>query len=474
MADDDVVAHRLVPGPSRGADSRGPRAALNAQSDLVPLPRVGGEVRKPASLAESFAGADPQADAERRRALRRMKVVALGFLVGATVVFLGCRWAQSGGTAPTWVGYVGAAAEAGMVGALADWFAVTALFKHPLGIPIPHTAIIKRKKDQLGEGLGTFVRENFLSPQVVETKLRDAQIAGRLGKWLSDTSHAQRVAAETATVLRVLVELLRDDDVQQVIDRMIVRRIAEPHWGPPVGRVLATLLAEHRQEALIQLLADRAFQWSLNAGEVIQRVVERDSPSWSPRFIDHLVGDRIHRELMDFTDKVRRNPDHELRRSATRFLFEFADDLQHDDATIARAEAVKEQLMAREEVTNAAATAWKTLKRLVLEGVDDPSSALRTRVVDTVVRIGESLRDDAELRDKVDNWIVRAAEHLVAQYGVEITAIITDTIERWDAEEASRRIELHVGRDLQFIRINGTVVGSLAGLVIYAIAQLLF
>ena len=277
-----------------------------------------------------------------------MKVVALSFLVGATAVFLGCRWAQSAGVAATWVGYVGAAGEAGMVGALADWFAVTALFKHPLGIPIPHTAIIKRKKDQLGEGLGTFVRENFLSPQVVETKLRDAEIPSRLGKWLSDTSHAQRVAAESATVLRVMVELLRDDDVQTVIDRMIVRRIAEPQWGPPVGRVLATLLAEHRQEALIQLLADRAFQWSLNAGEVIQRVVERDSPSWSPRFIDHLVGDRIHRELMDFTDKVRRNPDHELRRSATRFLFEFADDLQHDEATIARAEAVKEQLMARD------------------------------------------------------------------------------------------------------------------------------
>jgi uncharacterized membrane-anchored protein YjiN (DUF445 family) len=299
-------------------------------------------------------------------------------------------------------------------------------------------------------------------------------VPGRLGKWLSEPSHAERVASETATVLRVLVELLRDEDVQQVIDRMIVRRIAEPQWGPPVGRLLATLLAENRQEALIQLLADRAFQWSLNAGEIIQRVVERDSPSWSPRFIDHLVGDRIHRELMDFTDKVRRNPDHELRRSATRFLFEFADDLQHDPDTIARADAIKEQLMARDEIASAAATAWKTLKRLVLEGVDDPSSALRTRITDTVVRIGESLRDDADLRDKVDNWIVRAAQHLVSQYGVEITAIITETIERWDAEEASRRIELHVGRDLQFIRINGTVVGALAGLVIYTVAQMFF
>ena len=426
------------------------------------------------SLAESFAGADPLADAERLASLRRMKIVALSFLLGATAVFVVCRWVRADGSAPAWVGYVGAAAEAGMVGALADWFAVTALFKRPLGLPIPHTAIIKRKKDQLGAGLGTFVRENFLSAPVVETKLRDAQVAARLGSWLAEPAHARRVAAETAVVLRVLVELLRDEEVEFVIDRMIVRRLAEPHWGPPVGRMLGSLLAENRQEALIQLLADRAFQWSLNAGEIIQRVVERDSPSWSPRFVDHLVGDRIHRELMDFTDKVRRNPDHELRRSATRFLFDFADDLQHDAATIARADAVKEQLMSREEIGKAAATAWATLKRFVLEGVDEPFGALRTRVAAAVVQIGESLRDDAELRAKVDRWVIRAAQRLVAQYGTEITAVITETIERWDAAEASRRIELHVGRDLQFIRINGTVVGSLAGLVIHLIGQLLF
>ncbi|MEO6794590.1 MAG: DUF445 domain-containing protein [Mycobacterium sp.] len=450
MADDGLVVHQETP------------------------PTWPGAARTVQSLAESFADADPVADAERLRDLRRMKVVALSFLLGATVVFLVCRWAQADGTAASWVGYVGAAAEAGMVGALADWFAVTALFKHPLGIPIPHTAIIKRKKDQLGEGLGSFVRENFLSAPVVETKLRDAEIAGRLGKWLSQQGHADRVAAETATVLRVLVELLRDEEIAYVIDRMIVQRIAEPHWGPPIGRMLGTLLAENRQEALIQLLADRAFQWSLNAGEVIQRVVERDSPAWSPRFVDHLLGDRIHRELMDFTDKVRRNPDHELRRNATRFLFEFATDLQYDLATITKADAVKDQVMAREEVAKAAATAWATLKRFVLEGVEDPTGALRTRIAAAVVQVGEALRDDVELRDKVDNWIVRAAQHLVVHYGVEITAIITETVERWDADEASRRIELHVGRDLQFIRINGTVVGALAGLAIFAIAQLMF
>jgi uncharacterized membrane-anchored protein YjiN (DUF445 family) len=425
------------------------------------------------SFAESLAGADSVADAERLRGLRRMKVVALSFLLGATVIFLLCSWAQSHGAA-AWVGYVRAAAEAGMVGGVADWFAVTALFKHPLGIPIPHTAIIKRKKDQLGEGLGAFVRENFMSPEVVETKLRDAEVAGRLGKWLSEPSHAERVAGEAATMLRVLVEMLRDEDVQAVLDRMIVKRIAEPQWGPPIGRVLATLLAEGRQEALLQLLADRAFQWSLNGGPIIERVIERDSPTWSPRWVDNLIGDRIHRELMDFTDKVRRNPDHELRRSATRFLFEFADDLQHDEATIGKAENVKEQIMARDEIAKAAETAWTAAKRIFLESVDDPSSALRTRIADSAMHIGESLRDDADLRDKVDNWIVRAAQHLVSQYGAEITTVITDTIERWDADEASKRIELHVGRDLQFIRINGTVVGALAGLAIYSIAQLLF
>ena len=242
----------------------------------VNVPDAGQRPR--ASFAEKLAGVDSPADEERRRALRRMKAVALSFLIGASVVFLVCTWAQSHGAAP-WVGYVRAAAEAGMVGALADWFAVTALFKHPLGLPIPHTAIIKRKKDQLGEGLSTFVRENFLSPENVETKLRDADVASRTGKWLAEPVNAERVAAEASTALRVLVEMLRDEDVQQVLDRMIVKRIAEPQWGPPIGRVLSSLLEEGRQEALLQLLADRAFQWSLGAGEVIERVIERDSPT---------------------------------------------------------------------------------------------------------------------------------------------------------------------------------------------------
>ncbi|NKT44249.1 DUF445 family protein [Rhodococcus hoagii] len=419
----------------------------------------------------SFAGVFD--DPEKRRDLRKMKLVATGFLVFATVVYLFCRWQETQG-AGAWVGYVRAASEAGMVGALADWFAVTALFRHPLGLKIPHTAIIKRKKDQLGESLSNFVGDNFLAPDVVSAKVANAQIPLRVGTWMAEPEHAQRVAAETATLLRGVVEVLNDEDVTAIIDNTIVRRIAEPDWGPPIGKVLAELLRENRQLPLLDLLAERAHQWALNSQETIDRIISRDSPSWSPKFVDAMLGEKIYRELVEFTWKVRSNPEHEVRLAANRFLIDFADDLQNDPATIAKAESIKAEIMGREEITGLAAATWKVAKRLVMESVDDPNSTLRRKVAENVVAFGERLRDDDEMRAKVDGWLLSGTRYVAENYTDEITAVITETVERWDAEEASRKIELQVGRDLQFIRINGTVVGALAGLAIYTISQLMF
>ncbi|NKS35487.1 DUF445 family protein [Rhodococcus hoagii] len=419
----------------------------------------------------SFAGVFD--DPEKRRDLRKMKLVATGFLVFATVVYLFCRWQETRG-AGGWVGYVRAASEAGMVGALADWFAVTALFRHPLGLKIPHTAIIKRKKDQLGESLSNFVGDNFLAPDVVSAKVANAQIPLRVGTWMAEPEHAQRVAAETATLLRGVVEVLNDEDVTAIIDNTIVRRIAEPDWGPPIGKVLAELLRENRQLPLLDLLAERAHQWALNSQETIDRIISRDSPSWSPKFVDAMLGEKIYRELVEFTWKVRSNPEHEVRLAANRFLIDFADDLQNDPATIAKAESIKAEIMGREEITGLAAATWKVAKRLVMESVDDPNSTLRRKVAENVVAFGERLRDDDEMRAKVDGWLLSGTRYVAENYTDEITAVITETVERWDAEEASRKIELQVGRDLQFIRINGTVVGALAGLAIYTISQLMF
>lgn len=412
-------------------------------------------------------------DATKRRDLRKMKTVATGFLVFASIVYLFCRWQESTG-AGAWVGYVRAASEAGMVGALADWFAVTALFKHPLGIPIPHTALIKKKKDQLGASLSSFVGSNFLAPEVVSEKVASAQIPLRLGGWLAQPDNAERVAAEAATVLHGVVDVLNDEDVTAVIDSTIVRRLADPQWGPPIGRILDELLRENRQLPLIDMLAERAHQWALGSQEMIDRVVARDSPSWSPKFVDTLLGEKVYKELVEFTWKVRSNPEHDVRIAANKFLIDYAHDLQHDTATIEKAEKLKAQIMGREEITGLAAATWKVAKRLITESVDDPTSTLRTKIKENTVELGVRLRDDEDLRGKVDGWLLGGARYIAANYADEITTIIGDTVARWDAEEASRKIELQVGRDLQFIRINGTVVGSIAGLAIYTVSDLIF
>ena len=412
-------------------------------------------------------------DEIKRRELRRMKTVATGFLVAAAIIYLFCRWQETRG-AGAWVGYVRAASEAGMVGALADWFAVTALFRHPLRIPVPHTAIIKRKKDQLGANLSSFVGNNFLAPEVVSAKVESAQIPLRVGTWLAEPENAQRVAKETSTVLRGVVGILREDDIQQIIDHTIVKRIAEPEWGPPIGRVLTELLAENRHLPLVDMLAERAHQWALGSQETIDRVISRDSPSWSPKFVDLLLGEKIHRELVEFTWKVRSNPDHEVRLAVNKFLADYARDLQNDPVTIAKAEKVKAEIMGRDEITGLAAATWRTAKRMILDSVDDPNSTLRTKIAENVMAFGIRVREDAELRTKIDGWLLDAVRFVASNYADEITSVIRETVERWDAEEASRKIELAVGRDLQFIRINGTVVGSLAGLAIHTVSELLF
>lgn len=424
--------------------------------------------------APSSAFADLMDEEGKARDLRKMKMVATAFLVAATIIYLLCQWTESRGGGGEWVGYVRAASEAGMVGALADWFAVTALFRHPLGLPIPHTAIIRKKKDQLGESLGDFVRTNFLSPEVVAAKVNSAQISLRLGRWMASEDHAERVAEESATILRAVIGALRDEDVEQIIDHTIVKRIAEPLWGPPLGRVLDELLSDNRQQPLLDLLAERAHQWALGSQETIDRIVDRDAPGWAPKFVNTLLAERIYRELVEFTWKVRSQPDHEVRQAANRFLEEFAHDLQFDDAMIKKAERVKSELMGREEITGMAHATWRAAKRMILESADDPNSTLRRKVAENVQQLGQRLVDEPGMRDQVDSWVERGTRYLVSNYGQEIATLVSDTVARWDAEEASRKIELQAGRDLQFIRINGTVVGSLAGLAIYAVSQLLF
>ncbi len=412
------------------------------------------------------------AEAEKRRALRRMKSVAGGFLLFATLIYAVARW-QEGAGAAAWVGYVRAAAEAGMVGALADWFAVTALFRRPLGLPIPHTAIIPSRKDALGRNLGDFVGTNFLAEEVVRDKLRRAEITRRVGTWLEDPRHAERVTAELATAVRGAVQVLRDEDVQAVLEQSIVRKIVDQPWGPPLGRILAQVFTDGSHHKLVDLVCERAYDWVRDNHETVLRVVSQRAPSWSPKFFDSLVADKIYAEVLSFAWAVKTDPEHPMRQAVDRFLVEFADDLQNDPKTMAKAEQIKLQVLEHPEVQNLVSSAWGTAKKMLLDAAEDPSSELRIRVRDGLRELGRRLTAEPTLRAKVDGWVEDAAVYVVANYRPEITTLITDTVERWDAEDTSRKIELQVGRDLQFIRINGTVVGALAGLAIHALSQLL-
>lgn len=408
---------------------------------------------------------------DKRLRLRRMKAVAGGLLLIAAAVYAIARWQEAAG-AGAWAGYVRASAEAGMVGALADWFAVTALFRHPLGLPIPHTAIIPKRKAVLGHSLGDFVGTNFLSEPVVRDKLRRAEISRRVGVWLDDEEHAERVTSELATAGRAALRVLRDEDVQAVLEHGVLRKVLEHPWGPTLGRVLGQVFADGSHHKLVDLICERAYTWVRDNHATVSRVVSQRAPSWSPRFFDSIVAEKVYTEVLSFAWAVKTDPEHPMRQAVDRFLVEFADDLQHDPATMERAQRVQQQVVAHPEVQNLVSSAWETAKQMLIEASEDPTSELRVRLRDGLRSLGRRLRDDHDLRSKVEGWLEGAAAYVVSHYRAEITTLITDTVDRWDAAETSRKVELQVGRDLQFIRINGTVVGALAGLLIHTVTDL--
>nr|WP_231978838.1 DUF445 domain-containing protein [Streptomyces sp. TLI_053] len=423
---------------------------------------------------EALSGTGPgmrftAADEEKRRGVRRMKAIATGLLALATLVFALATWAKAAG-AGAWAGYLAAAAEAGMVGALADWFAVTALFRRPFGLPIPHTAIIPTKKDSFGRSLGDFVGENFLSGQVVRERLAALGIARRLGEWLAAPGSAERVTKEASAALRGVLAVLRDDDVQAVVAEAVTRRAAATSVAEPAGRMLGKVVADGGHHGVVDLVAVRAHDWlAENHAEVVQRVTQK-TPGWTPKFLDHQVGERVYKELMRFVTDIRDDQEHPARGAIDNFLADFATELQTDPETIARVERAKGELLARPEVQELIASTWAAVRSLVLNAAEDEDSELRRRIREGVRTFGARLATDPRLQAKADGWLQDAAQYLVSTYRTEITSLISETVAGWDADDASRKIEANVGRDLQFIRINGTVVGALAGLLIHSVA----
>ena len=416
--------------------------------------------------APVFAESLSEADASRRRGLRRMRSVALGLLILAGLIYLATLDREG-----AWA-YVHATAEAAMVGAIADWFAVTALFRHPLGLPIPHTAIIPERKNTLARSLQEFVTENFLSEEVVRTRVADADVSRRVGAWVSQPRHAERIIEEAATLVRMGLSRVRDEDVAALIESELLPRLADEPLSEVAGRLLGDVVSEQAHHGLVDIALNETYNWLSGNEDAVAAALNSRAPWWTPKWLDERVVHRLHLEATAWIGDIKDDPEHPARHALDDLLAHLADDLQHDPSTIERAERLKRRVLSQPQVATTATSLWNAIRRALIESLDAPDSAVKARAVTALTEFGDKLGHDEALRGRIDAYVADVAAFLVGRYGDELTTVITDTIERWDGKEAAQRIELHVGRDLQFIRINGTIIGGLAGLTIYALTQL--
>ncbi len=434
---------------------------------VAPDPAVAANVPVPLPQPVSLRPGD---EAERTQALRRMKMWATGLLGLATVIFVVARLLEP---AYPWLGIVRATAEASMVGALADWFAVTAIFRHPLGLPIPHTAIIPARKDRVGLTLGAFVQKNFLNRDVIAAKLRSIHASERIAHWIIDPENGRRIARQLARALSSVSEVVRDEDVQHLLQRTVSDRVKAVKVAPLLGKLLALLTEGNRHQALLDEGIRIAARAVAGNRDLIKERVESESPWWVPGAIDDRIANKIASGLEHTLGDIHADPQHPLRLRFDQALHDFVERLQHSPAVIARAEGIKDEMLNAEVVRAFTASLWSDAKGALAKYADSEEGFDPATVQRGLQAFGEAILADPALMEKIDAWLTDAAVALVERYEGEVAELIAATVRRWDPEATSRRIELAIGRDLQFIRINGTLVGGLAGMMLYLLQKVL-
>ena len=408
-------------------------------------------------------------EAERRRELVVMKRRATGLLVLVTAAFVAIVIA---GDDRSWWGYAQAAAEGSMVGGLADWFAVTALFRHPLGIPIPHTAIIRERKDQFGATLGSFVQDNFLSADNITARVRASRVTDRLVAWLVQRRNAETVARYLSEAMVGFADVVNDEDVHTLIDDEVTRVVERLPVAELAARGLEIATADGRHQQLLDAIL-RSVSTYLDANrDELRRRFANESPWWLPGAAQDRIFERILDGARAWLAAIVDDPNHEMRDTFDERIAHFVVRLRTDPDLIERTDELKHDLVAHPELRAWIGGLWSDIKDGLRTQAADPDGRLRLRIADAVVSGGERLALDETLQARVTSFLERAVRYVAEHYGDEIGELITGTIERWDADETSDKLELLLGRDLQFIRINGTVVGALAGLAIHAIADL--
>jgi uncharacterized membrane-anchored protein YjiN (DUF445 family) len=432
------------------------------------LPGYGDFVDTGEARVSTPAGPELSASEKQRAALlvvtRRR---ATGLLVVATAVFVVSTIFVH---QAAWLAWIQATAVASMVGGLADWFAVTALFRRPLGLPIPHTAIVVARKDRFAATLGNFVQESFLSPEAVSARIRSSGALNRTATWLADEAHASDLADRAAHALVSGTDLLRDDDVREVIDGLIRHRLDSVALAPLTGRVLSELTKDGRHEPLLDASLEGLSRYVEAHGAEMHRRLGVQSPWWVPGPLSSRMVGRMLTRSQVMLAEMAADRNHPMRRQLDAGLAKLARQLQTDPWMRQRGEELKAEFLSQPNVRDFAAALWTDIKVGLRTQADQPGSELRRHLADLISQTGVRLRDDPVLAASAARGLDTVIGTVLTNFDDELVALVSSTISRWDGDDTSRRLELLLGPDLQYIRINGTIVGALAGLALHAVS----
>jgi len=409
----------------------------------------------------------PLSQEERELRLRRMKRIPLYLLLAMVVLF-----AVTLNRPETWSAWVHAFAEAGMVGALADWFAVVALFRHPLGIPIPHTAIIPTRKNELGEAMARFIADHFLEPEVVRAKLKNVNLAVYTVNWLQSEKGRNSVADLGTAVLRWALDALSEARVRKFLSRLGRRQLKDVSLAPFLGLTIEWLVRDGRHQQLLTQMLRYAIVVLHDNRNVIRERVQQKSPWWIPGFVDDRILNQMLQRIESQLFEMTLDPDHPMRKQFGVWLERLAHNLKTSPEHRQLGEEFKQQILENDALQDYLYGLWRELAGRLEKDLDHPHSGVRLKIFDWLEAVTQELVQDQDIQAWINQWLSDAIVVIVERNRVQISTLISDTVQTWDGEDTSKRVELAIGRDLQFIRINGTLVGGLVGLLIHAISLL--
>ena len=399
----------------------------------------------------------------------RMRRIATGLLALMAVTFVVARLLQP---RYPWLSFVVAFAEAAMVGALADWFAVTALFRHPLGLPIPHTAIVPANKDRIGSSVADFLENNFMTREVLFEELRHIDFAGAAAQWLATPANSRAVSLQVVQGVPTLVRMVEDEDVGNFLQTTLANGLKNVRFAPLLAEVFDVLIADRRHQMLFDHLIGMAANALERNKDFIRQKIHEKSPRWMPRIIDEKLFEKIINESQGILDEMRQE-DSEWRERFHRSAEEFIGKLRSSPEYEARIVSVVDQTLQHPLFKSYTQTVWGNVRERLMADAEKPDSRIAAQLERALAGLGAALGRDAAVQDKLNGWIRDFAANAISGRRHLIASLVKRVIQKWDAETVSRKFESYVGRDLQYIRINGTLVGGLVGLLLHLVSMAL-